>query len=766
MGLTAASFENTSTNFTNVEFEVEDGWLEITPVEATVTVTITGHNATQTYNGSEYTVTGFNATISNDKYTTNDFTYTGAATVKGTNAQDAAYPMGLKAEDFTNTNTNFTNVEFVVTDGWLKIEPAEIEITADSDEKVYNGTALTKNSYTITKGEFCGTDGFKSVSVTGSQTDVGTAENVITGYELADGVLAGNYKITTVKGELEVTPVTDKVVVKITGKTDTREYNGQKQTVEGYTVKIDNSLYKETDFTFSGTAKAEGTEPQDEAYPMGLTAADFTNNSKNFTNVVFEVTDGWLKITPVQAEVTVEIVGNTDEVEFDGLEHTVEGYTVVSISNELYTSADFRYNGEAIARGTQPGTYKMVLDAAEFKNVSKRFDNVRFVATNGWLKITDEPTHNIEIALTKTIRQTGNAEPQPTAFTFRVEATDADGKVIYTKDITSEKLAKGDNDVALNWKVLNRDLVNILQNASKLTLSEVDKGEAGWTYDKTVYELTLRPKATAYALTEVEPKTKYEVVAMVNGEVLTPSFVNEYSYNPIYVPPETTTPLLNTSDHVAYVIGYPDGGVHPNATITRAEVATIFFRMLNEDVRDANYTKENSFTDVPADKWYSAAISTMAKLKIVTGDPDGSFRPNDCITRAEFAAIAARFDESAASSVASFSDISGHWAARYISRAAELGWIKGYSDNTFRPNKDITRAEAMAMINRVLNRNPESVDDLLPDMNVWNDNLDTSKWYYLDVQEATNSHDYFRKYGGNESWVQMIADPDWKALER
>ena len=156
----------------------------------------------------------------------------------------------------------------------------------------------------------------------------------------------------------------------------------------------------------------------------------------------------------------------------------------------------------------------------------------------------------------------------------------------------------------------------------------------------------------------------------------------------------------------------------------------------------------------------------MAKLKIITGYPDGTFQPDAPVTRAEFAAIAARFDEKSAKTTASFRDIYGHWAERYISRSAELGWIRGYTDNTFRPDQSITRAEAMALINRVLNRNPESKDDLLRSMNIFNDNLDTAKWYYLDVQEAANSHDFIRKANGYEMWKKLRADPDWKALER
>ena len=214
------------------------------------------------------------------------------------------------------------------------------------------------------------------------------------------------------------------------------------------------------------------------------------------------------------------------------------------------------------------------------------------------------------------------------------------------------------------------------------------------------------------------------------------------------------------------MIGYPDGGVHPHATITRAETATIFFRLLTEKTRKDNLTKYHSFRDVPQGAWYNAAVATMAKLKIITGYPDGTFRPDAPVTRAEFAAIAARFDEKSARTTASFRDIYGHWAERYISRSAELGWIRGYTDNTFRPDQSITRAEAMALINRVLNRNPESKDDLLRSMNIFNDNLDTAKWYYLDVQEAANSHDFIRKANGYEMWKKLRADPDWKALER
>lgn len=239
-------------------------------------------------------------------------------------------------------------------------------------------------------------------------------------------------------------------------------------------------------------------------------------------------------------------------------------------------------------------------------------------------------------------------------------------------------------------------------------------------------------------------------------------------YYPIIIPTiiNKDTGMLNKTDHFAYVIGYPDGTVHPNGQITRAEVATIFFRLLRDEVRDGAFTTSNSYSDVAYGKWYNNPISTMSALGIITGYPDGTFKPNKPITRAEFAAIAARFDETQSGKSATFSDVIGHWAAKEIGIAYYNDWIKGYPDGTFKPDQNITRAEAMTLINRVLERKPESPADLLTNMNKWTDNLDTSKWYYLDVQEATNSHGYTRKTFNYELWRQMLPDPDWSRYER
>ena len=217
---------------------------------------------------------------------------------------------------------------------------------------------------------------------------------------------------------------------------------------------------------------------------------------------------------------------------------------------------------------------------------------------------------------------------------------------------------------------------------------------------------------------------------------------------------------LNGDDHFAYVIGYPDGKVHPEGNINRAETATIFFRLLKSDIRDGNLTADNDFSDVSDGQWHNKAVSTMAKLGIVKGRRADRFDPDASITRAEFAAICARFNTKPVENSGSFSDISGHWAENEIERAAAFGWISGYPDGTFRPDARITRAEAMTMINRVLCRMPQSESDLLDSMVTWPDNK-PSDWHYLAVQEATNSHDFNRQGEVGESWTKLTSVPDW-----
>lgn len=219
--------------------------------------------------------------------------------------------------------------------------------------------------------------------------------------------------------------------------------------------------------------------------------------------------------------------------------------------------------------------------------------------------------------------------------------------------------------------------------------------------------------------------------------------------------------MLNGEDHYAYLLGYEDGTVRPNGSISRAEVATVLFRLLKDDVRAQNLTKDNACSDVSGTAWYAAAVSTLSKMGVISGYPDGTFRPNAPITRAEFAAMIARFDETAKSADTPFTDISGHWAENAIGKAYGNGWVEGSSKTVFCPESNLTRAETATLLNRVLHRLPEKESDLLANQIVWPDNPETF-WGYLAIQEATNSHEYERKADGvHETQTAKRENRDW-----
>lgn len=252
------------------------------------------------------------------------------------------------------------------------------------------------------------------------------------------------------------------------------------------------------------------------------------------------------------------------------------------------------------------------------------------------------------------------------------------------------------------------------------------------------------------------------VIKNAKGEDVTKNYAIKYVNGTL-----TMLEVLNKEDHFNYIIGTPEGLSLPTANVTRAEVATIFFRLMTDDARAKFDSLDNSFSDVAKGKWYNRAISTLANAGIIKGDPAGTYRPGDPITRAEMAAIIARFGDFKEGGK-TFNDISGHWAQKYIELAASNGWINGNPDGTFKPNNNITRAETVAMINRVLDRQTKDVSDLLPvsQMTNWSDNMDTAKWYYRDMQEATNNHKAERV--GNsiyEKWTEKLPDIDWASYQ-
>ena len=464
----------------------------------------------------------------------------------------------------------------------------------------------------------------------------------------------------------------------------------------------------------------------------------------------------YLLILTVKEDLTFETDVKTAVV-VTSLEEPTPGLGTITFNNTY----------EEKKPGTYPIDFSDLIVKCLTKEGSKAFTGAEFTANvTGWKYMEEEA---------KPWAMLANA----TSFAF----ADLPSRTL-TATFTADAVFNPDNEA---YRPFTGDTLTVEEGDYLFLIEENNGGQSNITYDEAKYWLAVRvrfkndePIVAVYRRTYTagdsyntvfENETKWSDPIPAN---ITPvTFYNTIDtgkddYYPIIIPTiiGKDTGMLNKTDHFAYVIGYPDGTVHPNGQITRAEVATIFFRLLRDEVRDGAFTTSNTYSDVAYGKWYNNPISTMSALGIITGYPDGTFKPNKPITRAEFAAIAARFDETQSGKSATFSDVIGHWAAKEIGIAYYNDWIKGYPDGTFKPDQNITRAEAMTLINRVLERKPESPADLLTNMNKWTDNMDTSKWYYLDVQEATNSHGYTRKTFNYELWRQMLNDPDWSRYER
>ena len=487
----------------------------------------------------------------------------------------------------------------------------------------------------------------------------------------------------------------------------------------------------------------------------------------------------------------------------------------LNLTGGTTTDVQFNFNNVSRITFTEPGTYTYLVEEA-FDRVAHPdgiVDKIHYDTKQYLLTITVDTVNGnltVDYGFTAYPQTDGEAVPKDT-ITFRNSYFEDPNADIVTLDLSKyvtktfeSRHGKSATETFEAKVEIWLDDVQITTNAAEEENSIAVYAEPEWPKEYTgivtlstgetksfdfgnsikldcKHRYRIRVTETAGSNTDVEyDTTEYETYFNFNlnkeinwykygGDF---SFTNTYTgiddYYPIIIPTiiGKDTGMLNKTDHFAYVIGYPDGTVHPNGQITRAEVATIFFRLLRDEVRDGAFTTSNTYSDVAYGKWYNNPISTMSALGIITGYPDGTFKPNKPITRAEFAAIAARFDETQSGKSATFSDVIGHWAAKEIGIAYYNDWIKGYPDGTFKPDQNITRAEAMTLINRVLERKPESPADLLTNMNKWTDNLDTSKWYYLDVQEATNSHGYTRKTFNYELWRQMLPDPDWSRYER
>lgn len=339
--------------------------------------------------------------------------------------------------------------------------------------------------------------------------------------------------------------------------------------------------------------------------------------------------------------------------------------------------------------------------------------------------------------------------------------------------------------------------VNVNRTLSKLTGTAIQPymgvdGKPVYTilsvyYDLDFHTLTfdtmggskIAPETVRHGLTVAKPKDPVNGGYIFDGWYTDKTFRHRYDFSTplteditiyakwflIVLPGVTVkknTPKLNTADHFAYVQGYPDGTVKPAGNITRAETAAILFRLMDDASRKTYYSTKSGFRDVASGSWYNTYVATLNNAGVITDSSNGYFRPNEAITRAELAAMLAKFSETTGAANY-FNDVSAkYWAANAIAICAKLGWITGYPDGTFRPDKNVTRAELMAMINRATGRAPKSADAFLPGMKTWIDNT-ADKWYYLDVQEATNSHSYTVK--GSETWTALTSDPNWSLYE-
>lgn len=300
----------------------------------------------------------------------------------------------------------------------------------------------------------------------------------------------------------------------------------------------------------------------------------------------------------------------------------------------------------------------------------------------------------------------------------------------------------------------------------RYSVQEMKGGSACTSYDETAYTLSIEVVREGNALTVAD--WRFDGADECTPLTITNSY-RDIPYIPTPTPaPQPAKPALNTADHYAYLMGYPDGTVRPGGSITRAEATTIFFRLLTEESRSQFWATENRYSDVSTGQWYNNAVSTMTRAGIVNGYPDGTFRPNAPITRAEMAKIIALFaklDKTADR----FPDAAGHWAEAYIRLAAGNGWIEGYPDGTFRPNQSITRAETVTMIDRVLERVPKDESRLLPHETMLTfPDCRPGQWFYIAVQEAANSHVYERaasEQHGDEQWKELRDNRDWTRLE-
>lgn len=644
-----------------------------------------------------------------------------------------------------------------VTYTWDGLDENDFDTVYPAPTKPDNATPNKGSDYTVdprydNSSIAIGKDGVRykfsgwSSATSGIAIEDGEIKNIQT-----DVTLTGHWtKLGTGTFDLN-----DKIFKSFEKKQGSKDIPGSEYTFEATVTRLDKeNNNQKTNEVYTGTVTLNGATD----------AAAFVFNNR----ITFHTGDEY-RFLVEETPNTVTTLSSDEQIDYDDAVY----YLYVTVSDDLKT-INYRFDHVVVITGAeeepaatenQPITFRNYYDAE--KDPDKLYlDFSKYVQKE--LTATGSKTAN-DVKFRVIVNGMESPYMMYNVGEEEVSTYAAfDPKYSTVLNVNFASITGGNTET--EWFIADNSIVIDQAGIYYFELNEEDGKRTGVTYDDSIYKV----------LVYVERKDDKLVVksfdimkdnVYVDGDTIT--FHNTIDtgkddYYPIIIPTiiNKDTGMLNKTDHFAYVIGYPDGTVHPNGQITRAEVATIFFRLLRDEVRDGAFTTSNSYSDVAYGKWYNNPISTMSALGIITGYPDGTFKPNKPITRAEFAAIAARFDETQSGKSATFSDVIGHWAAKEIGIAYYNDWIKGYPDGTFKPDQNITRAEAMTLINRVLERKPESPADLLTNMNKWTDNMDTSKWYYLDVQEATNSHGYTRKTFNYELWRQMLPDPDWSRYER
>ena len=732
--------------------------LKVTPR----TVTLTSETASKPYDGDPLTRPV--VTIGGDGFVDGEVTDI-KAIGSVTNVSDSPVTNTIvytTTDEFVEDNYNITKDE-----GTLTItKSGELSVNAKGYDGKYDGQTHNGN-VTATEGATL------SYSTDGGNTWIATEPTIKNVGEINVTVKASmaNYSDATATYTLKVTPRT----VTLTSETASKTYDGTPLTRPVVTVTGDGFVDGEvTDIKATGsvTNVSEGSVTNTIVY---TTTDKFVEDNYNITKA-----EGKLSITPLAVTVTAKdytkYVGEKDPA----FEATVTG----TINNDTVSYTISREKGETA------GTYSITPAGAEAQG------NYTVTYNAGTLTINRRPyipPVNPPITDKITVEITGNSDSvvydgtEHSVKDYTVKISDSR----YTeKDFTfsGKALASGVNAGAYEmglkadqFKNTNARFTNvefIIKADGVLTITQRPltitagsaEGIAPVTCDKyTVEGLATGDKVDSVKITGIQSEpgespnvASDAVIKNAKGEDVTANYKITYVDGVL-----KAIEVLNKEIHFNYVIGYTDGTIRPNNDISRAEVATIFFRLLTDEARTQYDKTTSSFSDIKDGAWCCRAVSTLTNMGIIKGYTDGSFQPNKSITRAELATIIARFAKLDVNTK-TFSDINGHWAQKSIELAAGNGWINGYTDGTFRPNKSIIRAETFAMINRVLDRQTESVSDLLPtsEMNMWSDNLNENAWYYKDVQEATNYHKCDR-VGDSvyEKWTEKVPDIDWASYQ-